>query len=227
MGKEQQRCHSGHQYCSCSQGGSKYIPTTFLLNLVIHLYRRFHYQRFKSVVLWRTRRWFVLYVTSFIRNKRVNLGDEIEPKEGRTRMWVKMIRRNTSSSVKPVGFEHMTFLCQYCPLQMAQWAPTLRRKDWSHSIWMSVFGDSPCLYDFCLPPSIRWLVHCQRCNSYLAVNNKRHYISDAHILQTPSTFGSDHVNKACFWHDLVTHMEKRDGRNGSCNVTQVYFLAFK
>lgn len=234
MVKEQQRCHSGHQYCSFWQGGSKYIPTTFLLlHLVIHLYRRFYYQRFKSFVLWRTRRSFVLQRIIFFFTSLLTSGIKEwiwEMKLDLRKEWpeceLKMILKNTSSSLKPLGFEHVTFLCQYCPPQMAQQALTLRWKDWSHNIWKGVFGVSPCSYDFCLPPRIRWLVHCQRCNSYLAVNNNRHYIPDAHILQTPSTFGSDNVNKACFWAWFGYTCEKRDGKNGSYNVTQAFFLAF-
>lgn len=88
---------------------------------------------------------------------------------------LKIIIRNTSSSVKPLGFEHVTFLCQYCQPQMTQWALTLPLKDWSHNIWVGVFGGSPCSHLLYRPPSVRWLVHCQRCNSYLAVNNKRDY----------------------------------------------------
>lgn len=140
---------------------------------MIHLYRRLHHHRFKSFVLWRTKRHFVLQrIVSFftplliliilkgIWGRKLDLNKEGQEHE------VKIVKRNTSSSVTPLGLEHATFVCQYCQPQTAQVALMLPLKDWCcNKNRVAVFGVSPCWDHLRLPPSVKCLVHCRRCNS--------------------------------------------------------------
>lgn len=145
---------------------------------MIHLYRRLYHHRYKCFVLWRTKRRFVLQRICFfftpllisiilkgIWERRLGLNKKGQEHE------LKIIWRNTSSSVKLLGLEHATFVCWYCQPQTAQVALMLPLKDWScNKNWVAVLGVQ--IISVFHPVSGVWFIVSAAIQKYLSANTK-------------------------------------------------------
>lgn len=97
--------------------------------------------------------------------------------------------------MEQLGFEHGTLLCRYCQLKKID--PVIKTQ-------VGVFGVSPCSDQPRLPPSVRYPLHCQRRDSYLAVNTKEILYLEPTLSRYQTDLGVSTWIRSVSGHDFIT-----------------------